>query len=64
MFQWRLLEKYLQCLYNADEKILNFEESKGNNYVFVSVLALYHQKCIFKKENNTQCSNIISYNII
>jgi len=27
--------------------ILKFEESKGNNYVVVSVLAIYHQKCIF-----------------
>jgi len=36
--------------YYANTKILTFEESKGTNYVCMSVLALYHQNCIFKKE--------------
>ena len=41
---------YKNYNYYANTKILTFEESKGNNYVFVSVLALYHQNCIFRKE--------------
>jgi len=30
--------------------ILNVEEYKGNNYVVVSVLALYHQQGLFRRE--------------
>ena len=36
----------LKNSFNYANKNLKIEESKGNNYVFVSVLAIYHQKCI------------------
>ena len=42
--------------------ILIFEEFKGNNYMVVSVLALYHQICLYKKEiiSNVQISFLLT----
>jgi len=48
LFHGDCLKKIVTIMLNKNE-FLKFE-SKSNNYVFVSVVALYHQKYKFRKE--------------